>query len=59
MQRGGGLSQPILRTVAGEVARGRWAHVFPEGRVVYEGRLGPLRWGVGKLVCDATVRSDR
>ena len=57
LQRGGGADQPIMRTVAAEVARGRWVHIFPEGKVNYTGQLGPLRWGVGKLVCDAMARS--
>lgn len=48
-----------MRTVAAEVARGCWVHIFPEGKVNYTGRVGPLRWGVGKLVCDARARSDR
>lgn len=59
IQRGGGTDQPIMRTVAAEVARGCWVHIFPEGKVNYTGRVGPLRWGVGKLVCDARARSDR
>lgn len=58
-QRGAGPNQPIMRTVAAEVARGRWVHIFPEGKVNYTGMLGPLRWGVGKLVCDARARSNR
>lgn len=58
-QRGAGADQPIMRTVAAEVARGRWVHIFPEGKVNYTGMLGPLRWGVGKLVCDAKARSNR
>ena len=59
LQRGGGPDQPIMRTVAGEVARGRWVHIFPEGKVNYTGQLGPLRWGVGKLVCDAAGHAGR
>lgn len=58
IQRGGGPDQPIMRTVAREVARGHWVHIFPEGRVHYTGELGPLRWGVGKLVCDARARGS-
>lgn len=59
IERGAGPNQPIMRTVAAEVARGRWVHIFPEGKVNYTGMLGPLRWGVGKLVCDARARSNR
>ncbi|PSC70805.1 phosphate acyltransferase [Micractinium conductrix] len=59
IERGGGPDQPIMRTVASEVARGRWVHIFPEGRVNHTGQMGPLRWGVGKLVCDARLRGKR
>lgn len=58
LQRGGGIDQPIMRTVAAEIARGHWVHVFPEGKVTYTGTLGPLRWGIGKLVCDARRRAN-
>ena len=36
-----------------QVAEGGWLHVFPEGRIMMNGQLGPFRWGVGKVVCDA------
>ncbi len=58
IQRGAGPDQPIIRTVAREVAAGRWLHVFPEGRVNYTGELGTLRWGVGKIICDAVGLHD-
>ena len=58
-QRGAGNDQPIMRTVAGEVGAGRWVHVFPEGRVEFTGQLAPLRWGVGKLICDSLKHSER
>eukprot|EP00887_Chlorella_sp_A99_P007893 scaffold20.g7893.t1 len=57
--RGEGLGQPIMRAVAGEVAAGRWLHIFPEGKVNYTGTLGPLRWGVGKVICDVLRKTDR
>ena len=57
--RGGGLDQPVMRVVASEVAAGRWLHVFPEGKINFTGALGPLRWGVGKIVCDAVGASGR
>lgn len=28
-------------------------HIFPEGRINFNGKLGPFRWGVGKLICDS------
>ena len=46
-----------MRAVAGELAKGAWVHIFPEGRIHYSGELGTLRWGVGKLFCDAVAKS--
>jgi monolysocardiolipin acyltransferase len=56
VDRGAGLTQPVMRAVAGELSRGSWVHIFPEGRIHYTGTLGPLRWGVGKLFCDAVEK---
>lgn len=44
-----------MDTTAALLRRGDWVHIFPEGRVNYTGHLGPLRWGVGKLLCDAVA----
>jgi len=57
--RGEGPGQPVMRVAAAEVARGRWLHVFPEGKIQYGGTLGPLRWGIGKIFCDAVQLSGR
>ena len=60
IERGAGPAQPVMRVAAAEVARGGWVHLFPEGRVVYTGQLAPsLRWGIGKIVCDAVTASGR
>ncbi|KXZ50554.1 hypothetical protein GPECTOR_16g729 [Gonium pectorale] len=53
VERGKGVHQPIVSVAALTLAGGQWVHVFPEGRINFDGRLGPLRWGVGKLVCEA------
>ncbi|GMH43675.1 hypothetical protein BSKO_11597 [Bryopsis sp. KO-2023] len=53
VERGGGLDQPSLHQVAEMVKRGDWAHVFPEGRVSFTGKVLPMKWGVGKMVCDS------
>jgi Acyltransferase len=51
--RGGGLEQPSLHIMARQLAiHGDWLHVFPEGRISYDGRVGDLRWGVGRMICD-------
>lgn len=49
--------RPLLQVTARQLAAGDWVHLFPEGRIHFDGRLGPLRWGVGKLVCDAKAHS--
>ncbi len=58
IDRGEGLAQPIMLTTAALLRRGDWVHVFPEGRVNYTGTLGPLRWGVGKLLCDTVANGQ-
>lgn len=32
-------------------------HVFPEGRISYNGKIADLRWGIGKMVCDVMLHS--
>ena len=53
IERGAGTSQPVMHVAAGEIKRGGWVHLFPEGRINYTGQLGHLRWGIGKVFCDA------
>lgn len=57
VERGAGLDQPVMQVVASAVAAGDWVHMFPEGKINYTGHLAPLRWGVGKLFCDAYMHS--
>ena len=59
IERGRGTSQAIMGVAADLVRRGDWLHVFPEGRVEHTGRLGPVRHGVGKLICDAVKDGGR
>lgn len=51
--RGEGVSQPVMHTAAARLAAGDWVHLFPEGRIHFSGKLGPFKWGAGKMVCDA------
>jgi monolysocardiolipin acyltransferase len=51
--RGAGVEQPVMAAAAWRLAAGDWVHIFPEGRVIPQGTLGPFRQGIGKLVCDA------
>jgi monolysocardiolipin acyltransferase len=53
IERGKGPLQPVMKVTAGELSRGGWVHLFPEGRINYTGQLGHLRWGIGKVFCDA------
>ena len=59
MARGGGLEQPSLALLAKRLGQhGDWLHVFPEGRISYDGKLADLRWGVGRMVCDVMKHGD-
>lgn len=59
IERGAGAGQPVMRVAAGELKRGGWVHLFPEGRINYTGHLGHLRWGIGKVFCDAVNATGR
>lgn len=51
------MHQPVVSLAAEALSRGEWVHVFPEAKINYDGRLGRLRWGAGKLLCEAHVRA--
>ena len=53
IERGLGVDQAIMKTAAERAAAGDWVHVFPEAGIGYTGTIGPLKWGIGKLICDA------
>lgn len=53
ISRGEGVNQPTMTVAARRVGKGDWLHIFPEGRIHFSGVVGPFRWGVGKLMCDA------
>lgn len=53
IDRGAGLNQTVLKHVSSLVKHGDWAHIFPEGKISASGKLLPLKWGVGKMVCDS------
>ncbi|KAK9836166.1 hypothetical protein WJX81_006146 [Elliptochloris bilobata] len=50
VERGAGLAQPGMRAAEACLANGDWLHIFPEGTRTRDGRLGPSRKGVGRLV---------
>mmetsp|Transcript_36194 Transcript_36194/g.58486 ORF Transcript_36194/g.58486 Transcript_36194/m.58486 type:complete len:355 (+) Transcript_36194:48-1112(+) len=51
--RGAGLEQEEMSVAIEKLNAGSWVHIFPEGRIVRTGDVGPLKKGVGKLVADA------
>lgn len=56
--RGGGQDQHSLQVMSRRLGtHSDWLHVFPEGRISYDGKLADLRWGVGKMVCDVMKSS--
>ncbi|KAK9837621.1 hypothetical protein WJX74_001596 [Apatococcus lobatus] len=59
IDRGGGMQQPIMNVAARQVQRGKWLHVFPEGKLFVDGSMGPFKWGIGKMVCDSMEHGRR
>ena len=55
MERGAGLAQPGMAAAEARLAAGDWVHVFPEGTRSRDGRMGPARRGVGRLVAACAV----
>ena len=51
--RGIGVHQPVMSATARRLGYGDWVHIFPEGRVIPQGTVGPFRQGIGKMLCDA------
>eukprot|EP00736_Rhodelphis_marinus_P013267 Rmarinus@m.16275 len=47
--------QEDLQKLARRLQAGRWVHIFPEGRCVQKGSLGPLRWGVGRILAHTVI----
>lgn len=48
--RGWGVDQPAMKFLQDRLDRGGWVNIFPEGKVTQDCGVGPLRWGVGRLV---------
>lgn len=44
----------MMKVAAWAAARGDWVHVFPEGKIQLNGKLGAFKWGVGKMVSAET-----
>lgn len=58
IERGQGIDQEIMKVAAQKASEGDWVHVFPEAKIGYTGKLQTLKWGIGKLICDA-YREDQ
>lgn len=55
VQRGAGMHQPGLAAAESRLAAGDWVHIFPEGTRTKDGKMGPVRKGVGRLVAACGV----
>mmetsp|Transcript_725 Transcript_725/g.1686 ORF Transcript_725/g.1686 Transcript_725/m.1686 type:complete len:265 (-) Transcript_725:97-891(-) len=52
VNRGEGLHQPALDTMARKLNEGDWVHVFPEGKLSKTGKLAKMKWGSAKILCE-------
>ena len=44
------MDQPGMRAAEARLNAGDWVHVFPEGTRSRDGKMGPIRRGIGHLV---------
>ncbi|KAL7673877.1 hypothetical protein ACOME3_000157 [Neoechinorhynchus agilis] len=56
VKRGEGLQQKSMMRALELLGRCEWLHMFPEGKVVNDKKIGRLKWGVASLVIDAQLR---
>ncbi|PSC72012.1 phospholipid glycerol acyltransferase family [Micractinium conductrix] len=55
VERGAGLSQFGMQLAQSRLVAGEWVHIFPEGTRSRDGRMQPVRKGVGWLVASAAA----
>mmetsp|Transcript_2054 Transcript_2054/g.3270 ORF Transcript_2054/g.3270 Transcript_2054/m.3270 type:complete len:284 (-) Transcript_2054:569-1420(-) len=52
IERGKGLDQPTMGIMTERLARGDWIHIFPEGKISRVQKLGSMKWGTAKILCE-------
>ncbi|QDZ18101.1 Tafazzin-like protein [Chloropicon primus] len=55
IERGLGLGQPTVSALTHKLSQGDWVHIFPEGKISRTQKLGPMKWGTAKILCEGEV----
>jgi len=54
IERGKGMGQPTMGAMTERLSRGDWVHVFPEGKISKDQKLGPMKFGTAKILCEGS-----
>ena len=47
-----------MRALTARLSAGDWVHVFPEGKISKTQKLGSMKWGTAKILCEGDPGSS-